>query len=52
MVPDGQKVWTDDAKTISLRLRRGIKRRYGKDKDSIVNKTEYQSKINPTGKTR
>ena len=25
MVSDGQKVWTDDAKTISRRLRRGIK---------------------------
>ena len=25
MVPDRQKVWTDDAKTISLRLRLGIK---------------------------
>ena len=26
MVPDRQKVRTDDAKTISLRLRRGIKK--------------------------
>ena len=29
-----------------------IKRRLSKDKDSTVNKTEYWSKRNPTGKPR
>ena len=29
-----------------------ITRRQGKDKESTVNKTEYRSKINPTGKPR
>ena len=31
-------------------INQDIKRRYSKDKDSSVNKTEYQSKRNPTGK--
>ena len=29
-----------------------IKRRHSKDQDSTVNKTEYRSKRNPTGKPR
>ena len=31
---------------------RRYKSRYNKDNDSTVNKTEYQSKSNPTGKPR
>ena len=31
-------------------INQDIKRRYSKDKDSTVNKTEYRSKRNPTGK--
>ena len=31
-------------------INQDIKRRESKDKDSTVNKTEYPSKINPTGK--
>ena len=30
-------------------INQDIKRRSSKDKDSIVHKTEYQSKRNPTG---
>ena len=33
-------------------INQDMKRRYSKDKDSTVNKTEYQSKRNPTGKPR
>ena len=43
MVPDRQKVWTDgmdgrtdDAKTISLRLCRGIKNSGEQEKESII----------------
>ena len=31
-------------------INQDIKSRYSKDKDSTVNKTEYLSKRNPTGK--
>ena len=33
-----------------VHINQDIKRRKSKDKDSTVNKTEYQSKRNPTGK--
>ena len=33
-------------------INQDIKRRLSKDKDSTVNKTEYRSKRNPTGKPR
>ena len=33
-------------------LNQDIKKRLSKDKDSTVNKTEYRSKRNPTGKPR
>ena len=33
-------------------INQDITRRLSKDKDSTVNKTQYQSKINPTGKPR
>ena len=33
-------------------INQDITRRYSKDKDSTVNKAEYQSKGNPTGKPR
>ena len=33
-------------------INQDIKRRWGKDKDSTVNKTEYRSKRNPTGGPR
>ena len=33
-------------------INQDIKKRYSKDKDSTVNKTEYRSKWNPTGKPR
>ena len=33
-------------------IHQDMKRRLSKDKDSAVNKTEYRSKRNPTGKPR
>ena len=35
---------------LPVHINQDIKKRESKDKDSIVNKTEYRSKRNPTGK--
>ena len=53
------KYWFAGKKTLNYQCiisqnikNQDITRRQNKDKDSIVNKTEYQSKRNPTGNPR